>query len=672
MEEGERERETKELDRLNQISKEFAFKSTLRTADLLLEIAKMHESCSPAKEKYDTLCYMVYIHAEDRRRTLEELSKRVKSEAQLEELRHIIQIVSMDKIVYQMGHILTKIRGVKNSSAVNTCFIRKTRKFWVHQDNVECIIAQIIKHLPLYVFGDDGSGKIDTAISSVYFDTKDFKLYENRIRRAQGAKALRIRRYGESSPVAYVELKTHEEDWTGEKSTKRRFAIHVKLIKRFVFGEDIWSEIRSINEEDGKALYDGVHGMMQQYKLVPIVKTTYMRKAFQIPGDASTRISIDTGLCMWKGDCGKKFPYVVLEVKEEEGSEKEWVKQLTESSLVEKVDKFSKYIHGCSVHYEALKTVPYWFEQMGTDIKKIISPDHGKLSAEERSKLDQALYEKFRSENYGIAEIFDKINEVFMEEFEEPEAEDGREDAAQKLPRVEKGSMGVRREKIPSLQPLLTGDAGANPPAARSSETKPVRESPVNRLRNGSQREGGMDRRLDGREETESPRTQSETIDKFFENNATNNPAKDMGKRMGAECGASSKSPQSLMRLYSEGIPTRTENEKRIMIPVRVEPKVFFANERTFLSWLHFAIFIGGIGAALMGLGDQKAAYSGVCFILVSIIFSVYALYLFFWRANRIREKDPGPYDDLNGPVVLVAVFLSAMVTSIFFKFPLK
>ncbi|KAJ2354584.1 vacuolar transporter chaperone, partial [Coemansia sp. RSA 2610] len=27
---------------------------------------------------------------------------------------------------------------------------------------------------------------------------------------------------------------------------------------------------------------------------------------------------------------------------------------------------------------------------------------------------------------------------------------------------------------------------------------------------------------------------------------------------------------------------------KRIAVPVRVEPKVFFANERTFLSWLNF------------------------------------------------------------------------------------
>ncbi len=31
----------------------------------------------------------------------------------------------------------------------------------------------------------------------------------------------------------------------------------------------------------------------------------------------------------------------------------------------------------------------------------------------------------------------------------------------------------------------------------------------------------------------------------------------------------------------------QVNRNKRIVLPVRIEPKVFFANERTFLSWLH-------------------------------------------------------------------------------------
>lgn len=48
----------------------------------------------------------------------------------------------------------------------------------------------------------------------------------------------------------------------------------------------------------------------------------------------------------------------------------------------------------------------------------------------------------------------------------------------------------------------------------------------------------------------------------------------------------------------------RTAN-KRIALPVRVEPKVSFANERTFLSWLHFTVVLGGLAVGLLNFGDK-------------------------------------------------------------------
>lgn len=134
-----------------------------------------------------------------------------------------------------------------------------------------------------------------------------------------------------------------------------------------------------------------------------------------------------------------------------------------------------------------------------------------------------------------------------------------------------------------------------------------------------------------------------------------------------------------LVDIPAESDPSNSEklspievHGKRIAIPVRVEPKVFFANERTFLSWVQFAIFLGGIGSALLGLGDDKASLSGLILIVVAVIFSFYSLYLYLWRASMIRRRDPGPYDDIYGPAVLVCVFLVAMGLSVFFKFPLK
>lgn len=48
--------------------------------------------------------------------------------------------------------------------------------------------------------------------------------------------------------------------------------------------------------------------------------------------------------------------------------------------------------------------------------------------------------------------------------------------------------------------------------------------------------------------------------------------------------------------------------QKRIALNVRVEPKVFFANERTFLSWLHFTVVLGGLAVGLLNFGDKVRA----------------------------------------------------------------
>ena len=56
---------------------------------------------------------------------------------------------------------------------------------------------------------------------------------------------------------------------------------------------------------------------------------------------------------------------------------------------------------------------------------------------------------------------------------------------------------------------------------------------------------------------------------------------------------------------------------KRIALPVRVEPKVSFANERTFLSWLHFTVVLGGLAVGLLNFGDRVGKISAAMFSAV-------------------------------------------------------
>ena len=92
--------------------------------------------------------------------------------------------------------------------------------------------------------------------------------------------------------------------------------------------------------EDWESLVREMIQVVQTKQLVPTMRTQYMRTAFQIPFDATVRISLDTNLCMisergydtqggakWFRDPEKplmdneitRFPHAVLEVKLELG-----------------------------------------------------------------------------------------------------------------------------------------------------------------------------------------------------------------------------------------------------------------------------------------------------------------------------------------------------------------
>jgi hypothetical protein len=112
----------------------------------------------------------------------------------------------------------------------------------------------------------------------------------------------------------------------------------------------------------------------QTKQLVPTMHTQCMRTAFQIPFDATVRISLDTNLCMIS-ERGRgqviphitRFPHAILEVKIELGGATthppEWVAELQNSGMLYEVHKFSKFIHGCAALLpEYVRAVPYWVD----------------------------------------------------------------------------------------------------------------------------------------------------------------------------------------------------------------------------------------------------------------------------------------------------------------------
>ncbi|CBN77048.2 conserved unknown protein (Partial), partial [Ectocarpus siliculosus] len=153
-------------------------------------------------------------------------------------------------------------------------FERSTNKFWVHPHKVAEVKAMLLRHLPIlelhtptppptidFFENLDAYSMTPGAITSLYFDcpNNNLPLYHDRVVLKEGANLLRIRWYGrpqldhavlqggprdtqppphlKDSECAFVELKTHHEAWTGDKSVKRRFKIRNSELTGFFEGK---------------------------------------------------------------------------------------------------------------------------------------------------------------------------------------------------------------------------------------------------------------------------------------------------------------------------------------------------------------------------------------------------------------------------------------------------
>jgi SPX domain protein involved in polyphosphate accumulation len=287
----------------------------------------------------------------------------------------------LDSLIYRLSKLYDKIRRgtqdelEKNAQGDTQAFVRKTTKYWVHPDNVMEVKCAILRYLPVLVF-PTAERQIDPAINSVYLDNDKFEMYKGRIEKSENAEAIRLRWYGSANKpnTVFVERKTHREDWTGEVSVKERFQIKEKHLDDFLKGtftpEDVCEKLRKLDEGGSEENLEVIYQLAKQVQdkilvsaLSPTVRTFYNRTAFQLPGDARVRISLDTELCMidetlmetngfhWKRrDVGSsfpfsevpssqivRFPYAILEVKlqvENEGNIPDWIANLTAGPLV--------------------------------------------------------------------------------------------------------------------------------------------------------------------------------------------------------------------------------------------------------------------------------------------------------------------------------------------------
>jgi hypothetical protein len=317
----------------------------------------------------------------------------------------------------------------------------------------------------------------------------------------------------------------------------------------------------------------------------PVCRSFYNRTAFQLPADARVRISLDTELTLvrednldgvkrsgdnWRRmDIGidwpfsqlppsdvTRFPYAILEVKlqTQHGQEPpEWVRQLISSHLVEAVPKFSKFIHGtASLFFDRIHLLPYWMPQMDVDIRKPAT------------------------HNFGIQRPGHSQSGTTSDDEEDIDSDiDDIHDTA--APTLSNGRNGLSR----GAQALVLGDIeGQTTPDTIANADYPLYDSD-----DESDEEDRIEeaRRIGGwTYYSQMARSYGHAIER-----GALQVLKTITPRPRATTVPRSNRNQMFFGSQDiQNIKFKAPKGKKIYVPVRVEPKVFFAAERTFLGWV--------------------------------------------------------------------------------------
>lgn len=615
----------------------------------------------------------------------------------------LVKLSTLYDIVRTRGN---PVKGDSAAGGSQASFIRNTTKYWVHPDNVTEVKLIILKHLPVLVFNPNKEfNPDDSAITSIYYDNPDtWELYEGRLKKTEGAEAIRLRWYGGmGTEKIYVERKTHREDWTGEKSVKARFEMREKHVNSYFRGEMLPAAILEKQRKEGKkpkSALDEDEKLAQEVQweclkkgYEPVCRSFYHRTAFQLPADARVRISLDTELTLIREDNlgGRKrsgdnwrrmdigvdypfsqlppedicrFPYAVLEVKlqTQAGQQApEWVRQLISSHLVEAVPKFSKFIHGCATLFpDRINLLPFWMPQMDVDIRKPAT------------------------HNFGIQR---GVHSATTGTSEDDEDDDDDEDSDDEEARADS-----RRDGTATNNGASSGAQQGESSAHGAAVTERLRQA---------QNDGAAD--LEDQTRLLPPANDDEYLyesDEEEEEQDRLEEARRVGGLTYASALVKTKAKAAgrgltkignlvhKMRTGSE-IPVhertitlygtmQVQNKrfvapkgKKIYVPVRVEPKVFFAAERTFLSWLEFSIYIGTIATTLLNFGNKPSKISFVVsgvFTLVAIMCLLYSVGVYIYRSRSMRARKAAKYYDWWGPSLLCSSLVVAVILNFAFE----
>lgn len=491
-------------------------------------------------------------------------------------------------------------------------------------------------------------GNEDPKITSLYFDNSKFDLYSRKVSRLTDASSLRLRWFGQldDKPDIVLEQKILHEDGTSEE---RKFNIKDKYIKQYVDGEykmeksiQKMERRRQQNEsiDSFKTTTEEIQNFIVNSELEPVLRANYTRTAFQKPADSRVRISIDTNIAFIRED--------TLDRDRPCRDPAEWHRTDIDNSNMaypfkninqSEVSRFPYAVLEIKLKDEEGRKRPEWIDDLIASHLVHAAPRFSKFV-------------------HGVASLFeDYVNNLpfWLSDLEG----DIRKDP-QKAHEEEEQKRARQAEDVQAVDSLLGT-------SARRSSYKPAASSPVAKSylseRASSEARTPRVRPVDEPEDIDA----GEVSDGAEPSGAKRNYGTLTSIFPGFSVSRYSRRKRQRAQL-PEGV-TKPEVWLKNAGPLQIEPKVWLANERTFLKWQHICVLLGTLALGLYTAAGENvtAECMGIAYIVIAVLAGLWGNLMLHRRRKMIRERSGKDFDNMIGPLVVSVALMLALILNFIF-----
>lgn len=525
-------------------------------------------------------------------------------------------------------------------------------KFWVHSENVLEVKTHILRRLPVLIYRPGTSKDLDTitedpTITSLYFDNPRFDLYNQKVARAPRSQSLRLRWTGslKDKPAIHLEKKIVTED---DESRQVKVQLKDKHIKEFLDGEYRFDKKLHRMEEDSSAAaealkndVDELQSFIRDNDLQPMLRANYTRTAFQIPGNNQIRISLDTNLALIREDS--------LDSERPCRDPAEWHRadlddaDMTYPFSAIRTGEVTRFPH-------ALLEIQLRGKAHNTEWVKDLMVSHLVKDAPRFSKFVHgvaSLFEDYvNTFPFWLSALENDIRrdpETAFHEEQERLARRAEEDMAVGSFMGGAGSPNVRQlVGSPYHHSSSAGSRRASGIATEFATPRPSRPSrpSIPELR---------------RRDTEPvPEPEPEPPTRFESIMKSLGLSRWLGTKVSLPPG-----------VRHPGVWIKDAG------PIRVESKVYLANQRTFIKWLHISILLSSLSLGLYnaaGKHNQVAQALAVVYTFFAIFAAVWGWFMYERRARLIRQRSGKDLDNMFGPIVVCIGLAIALILNFVFK----